>query len=260
MGAIISAPLMVIGEKLGLYKAMARRRTADARRSWPSAPASPSAHVREWLAQPGGRRLRDLRRRDRHATRCPTSRRSRSPTRTARSTSSARFELDRLAVRRRRQDHRGVPHRRRAWAGTSTTTACSAAPSASSGPATARNLVAEWIPALDGVAGEARSAAPRSPTSAAATAPRRSSWRRRSRSRVRRLRLPRRRRSSARARRAERGRRRRTASRFEVAAAKDFPGTGYDLVVRLRLPARHGRSRSAPPATCASRSPPTAPG
>ena len=43
MGAIISAPLFVIGDKLGLYKAMARRRAADARRRSPSVPESPSA-------------------------------------------------------------------------------------------------------------------------------------------------------------------------------------------------------------------------
>ena len=39
----------------------------------------------------------------------------------------------------------------RGWAGTSTTIACSAGPSVSSGRAIARNLVAEWIPALEGV-------------------------------------------------------------------------------------------------------------
>ena len=42
MGAIISAPLMVIGEKLGLYKAMAHAGPLG-RRRWQSALAQPSA-------------------------------------------------------------------------------------------------------------------------------------------------------------------------------------------------------------------------
>ena len=70
MGAIISAPLMVIGEKLGLYKAMAH---AGPLTSQEVAERSGAAerYVREWLRQPGGRRLRDLRPRERplHAAR-----------------------------------------------------------------------------------------------------------------------------------------------------------------------------------------------
>ena len=42
MGAVISAPLVVIGEKLGLYKAMAGAGPLTPR-SWPSGPAPPSA-------------------------------------------------------------------------------------------------------------------------------------------------------------------------------------------------------------------------
>ena len=45
----------------------------------------------------------------------------------------------------------GLQDRPRASAGATTATACSAASSASSGPATRRNLIAEWLPALDGV-------------------------------------------------------------------------------------------------------------
>ena len=37
-------------------------------------------------------------------------------------------------------------------------------------------------------------------------------------------------------------------ARFEVASAQEFPGTGYDLVMPVRLPARHGRpGRGGPP-------------
>jgi hypothetical protein len=58
MGAIISAPLMVIGERLGLYKAMAG---AGPLTSQEVAERSGAAErsVREW-PQPGSRRLRDL--------------------------------------------------------------------------------------------------------------------------------------------------------------------------------------------------------
>ena len=98
-----------------------------------------------------------------------------------------------------------------------------------------------WIPALDGVDDKLRSAGARSPTSAAATARRRSSMAQA---------FPRLARSSAstttqasiEARPQARSRsRRRRPRHFEVAAAQDFPATDYDLVALLRLPARHGR-------------------
>ena len=91
------------------------------------------------------------------------------------------------------------------------------------------HLVAEWIPALDGVQEKLELRRRRSPTSAAATAHRRSSWPRRSRTRVRRLRLPRR---LDRARARDAAQEAGVADRvtFEVASAKDYPGSGYDLV------------------------------
>ena len=91
MGAIISAPLFVIGEKLGLYKAMAGAGPLTSR-------GARRAHRRRRAlgarvaAQPGGRRLRRATTPRPTATRCPTSRRWRSPTRTARSTSSASYD------------------------------------------------------------------------------------------------------------------------------------------------------------------------
>ena len=144
----------------------------------------------------------------------------------------------------------------RASAGTSTTTGCSRAPSASSARATAANLVDAWIPALDGRRGEAASAARKvadvgcghgASTIIMAAGVSRS------------------RRSSASTTttasieaRPRRGRGGGVADRvaFEVAGAKDYPGTGYDLVVLLRLPARHGRSGRRARATSARRSPP----
>ena len=96
-------------------------------------------------------------------------------------------------------------------------------------PGYVANLVSQWIPALDGVADKLTRRAARSPISAAGTAPRRSCSPRPTRSR----------RSPgfdyhhasidvARKRAVEAG----VADRvhFEVASAQDFPGTGYDLV------------------------------
>ena len=92
------------------------------------------------------------------------------------------------------------------------------------------NLVPAWIPALDGVEDEAAAPARRSPTSAAAWARRRSCWPSTTRTpQLRRLRLPR---GLDRAGPQAGGRRRRraTGSRFDVASAQDFAGSGYDLV------------------------------
>ena len=135
MGAIISAPLFVIGEKLGLYKAMAG---AGPLTSEEVAERSGAAerYVREWLRNQAAGGLRHLRPRQRplHPARRAGARARRrgQPVLHPR-----RLRLDRLAVRRRGEDPRGLLAAARAWAGTSTTTASSAAPSASSAPATA---------------------------------------------------------------------------------------------------------------------------
>ena len=258
MGAIISAPLMVIGEKLGLYKAMAGRRPAELARRWPSAPGVAERSVREWLRNQaaGG-----------YVTYDPESDRYTLPRRAGAGARRRgqpvlhprRLRADRLAVRRRGQDPRGLPQRRRAWAGTSTTTACSAAPSASSAPATRRNLVAEWIPALDGVQeklearreGRRRRLRPRRlddhhgrsvPELASSSAS--TTTRPRSSARARRPRKP----ASP------------TASRFEVAAAKDYPGQRLRPRRACSTACTTWATRSAPRPTCARRSPTTAPG
>ncbi len=71
-------------------------------------------------------------------------------------------------------DHGGGADRATASAGTSTCTTSTRAASASSGPSYHAHLVAEWLPALDGVVEKLERGAHASPTSAAATARRRS--------------------------------------------------------------------------------------
>ena len=60
MGAIISAPLMAIGEKLGLYKAMAHAGPLDLAGGGRALGRGRALRARV-AAQPGGRRLRHLR-------------------------------------------------------------------------------------------------------------------------------------------------------------------------------------------------------
>ncbi len=131
--------------------------------------------------RPGRRWLRHLRPGDRRPSRFRRSRRSRWPTRPARSSCCGAFQgfTRWFATNRRSARH---SRRARASAGTSTVTICSKAPSASSARATTHT---SWPH------GSRRSTASRpssgsavaSPTSAAASARRRSSWRRPSRTR-----------------------------------------------------------------------------
>ena len=88
MGAVISAPLMLIGEKLGLYRAMAN---AGPLTSQEVAARSGAAerYVREWLANQAAGAATSLTTPRRTATRSRMSRRWRWPTKTARSTSWA---------------------------------------------------------------------------------------------------------------------------------------------------------------------------
>ena len=75
-GAALSSALVVIGDKLGLYRAHGRRRSVDVVRAGTAHRHHRALHSR--LAdQSGGRRLRRVRRVDRTATPCPTSTRSR---------------------------------------------------------------------------------------------------------------------------------------------------------------------------------------
>ena len=97
MGAIISAPLFVIGERLGLYKAMAHAGPLTSQEVADRAGVAERS-VREWLRnQAAGDTSTTTPRRT--ATRFPTSRRWRSPRRTAR-LHPRHLRLDRVALRR----------------------------------------------------------------------------------------------------------------------------------------------------------------
>ena len=208
-------------------------------------------YVREWLNAQAAAGYVDVRRRRPSATRCLPSRRSRSPTRTARPACSAR---SRLRQRHRARRGRRSPRRSAAASGVGWhehSPACSTAPSASSGPATTRT---------SSTRGSRRSTASRRSSSAARRVADVGCGHGASTILMAKA-FP----SStfvgfdyhepsieaARERAAAAGVADRV--RFEVAAAKDFPGTGYDLVAVLRLPARHGRPgrRRAPRARVA---------
>ena len=237
MGAVISAPLFVIGEKLGLYKAMAGAgplTSAGGRRADRCGRAVRPRVARE----PGRRRLRrpTTRTRALHAARRAGARARRrgQPVLHPR---RVRARSPRSTPTRTRSSRRSAPAR--AWAGTSTTTACSAAPSASSVPATGPT----WSPSGSRrwtASRRSSSGARRSPTSAAATAPRPSSWPRPSPTReffgfdyhdasIERPARPPRRPASA----------DRVTLRGRV--GQGLPGHGLRPRLRLRLPARHGR-------------------
>ena len=194
------------------------------------------------MAQRAGRvGLRDLRRRDRAATRSRRSRRSCSRTRTARRSSSARSRRRSRPRRIVDQADRRVPHAAKASAGTSTITRLFHGIERFFRSSYVGNLVQSWIPALDGVEAKLEAGAyvadigcghgastilmaqafPAVASSSAST--------------ITRNRSPRR---TTRARKAGVAER----CRFEVASAKDFPGKGYDFVCRVRRAARHGRS------------------
>ena len=138
----------MIGERLGLYRAMAGR-AADAGRAGASAPGPPSATCASGCGNQAAGGYVDY---DAEADTFDAARRSRrwrSPTRTARST-ARRLPVDRVALRGRgrRSPRRSAPAR--ASAGTSTTTGCSRH-RAVLPPRLRAHLVGEWIPALDGV-------------------------------------------------------------------------------------------------------------
>ena len=79
VGATLNTALVVMGDRLGLYRALAGARRRSRRPNWPSAPATAERYVREWLERPGRRRLRRPTTRTAAATRCRPSRPSRSP-------------------------------------------------------------------------------------------------------------------------------------------------------------------------------------
>ena len=134
MGAIISAPLMVIGEKLGLYKAMARRGAVDLRGGRRALRRGRALGARV-AAQSGRRRLRGLRRR--------TSDRYTLPDEQALALADEDSPVYILGVYESiaslYADEEQIVEASgaaRGWVGTSTTIACSEARSGSSDPVT----------------------------------------------------------------------------------------------------------------------------
>ena len=158
MGAAISGLLLHIGDRLGLYQAMAGAGPARRRRSR-RAPAPPSATSGSGSSNQaaGGYVVYDAE----HGT-LRAARPSRPwcwPTRTARSFLAGALRDHRVLLRRPRP---------RSWtrsapapgsAGTSTTTGCSPGALRLFRPGYAAHLVTEWLPALDGVVDKLQSGA-----------------------------------------------------------------------------------------------------
>ena len=224
LGATLNAALVVIGDKLGLYKAMAGAGPLTPR-ELAERTGTNERYVREWLnAQAAGGYV-DLRRTA--ATRCPPSTPSRSPTRTARRSCPARSSSMTAAVR----DEPKITEAFRSGAGVGWHEHNHGLFEGSERffrPGYARNLV----PVLDSGARRRRGEAARGRA------------RRRRRLRPRRLDdhhgrgVPGLRRSSASTTTARRSRRRASARRgrrgdasaSRSPRAQDFPGAGYDLV------------------------------
>ena len=68
LGATIAAGGVVVGHRLGLYRAPGRG-PGHRRRSWPRRTGTDPRYVAEWLRGAGGRRVRRVRRRRRAASR-----------------------------------------------------------------------------------------------------------------------------------------------------------------------------------------------
>ena len=131
MGAAATAPLVVIGDKLGLYKAM-----ADGEPVTPAELATRTGcrerYLREWLCQQAASGVTWSTRPAPSGSR--RSKRSRLPMTTARSSSRAPSSCWRRSSRTSPTSP-SASGRAKAWAGMSTTTTCSRGPSGSSAPA-----------------------------------------------------------------------------------------------------------------------------
>ena len=154
VGATLNAALVVMGDKLGLYRAMAGAGPLDpgrarrARPAWRSATSASGSTTRPPAATSS-------------TTPAAAGTRSRPSRRVALTDADSPaylpgvFQIALGAVTTRP----GSPRPRgpgRASAGTSTPTTCSRAASGSSAPATTRTSSATWLPALDGVDRQAR--------------------------------------------------------------------------------------------------------
>ena len=171
VGATLNAALVVMGDRLGLYRALAGRRRAHPRPSSRRATGTAERYVREWLnAQAAGGYVELRRRRPLQ----PAARAGRRAHRRGQPGLPARVLPDRARLRAGlAADHRGRPHAAPASAGTSTTPTSTTGCERFFRPGYNANLVGSWLPALDGVVERLRARRRASPTSAAATAPRR---------------------------------------------------------------------------------------
>ena len=228
VGATLNAALVVMGDKLGLYRAMAGAGPLTPV-ELAGAPASAERYVREWLnAQAAGGYV-EYDPADGTYTLPPEqadrAHRREQPGLPAGLLPDRARHRDRLAAH-----HRGGPQRRRRRLARAQPRRVRRAASGSSGPATTPTWSPSWLPALDGVVEKLEA--------------RRAGRRHRLRPRrlddpdgpgvpeldVRRLRLPRRARSRPRASARERGRRRRPRHASRPRRRPSIPATGYDLV------------------------------
>ena len=256
IGARISAPLVLIGDKLGLYRAMADAGPLTAA-ELAERTGTDGALCPRVARQPGGGRLRDLRRRrgplHAAARAGPGARRRGQP-----GLHPRRVSADRLAVcgRAEASPRRSAPAT--ASAGTSTTIDLFRGTERFFRPGYSRTPRRAWIPALEGVEEKLETGARvadvgcghgASTVIMAEAFPHSEFFGFDYHGRVDRAR--------------PRGGRARPASQerisFDVAAAKDFPGSDYDLVA-CSTACTTWATPSAPPATCTRRSPTTAPG
>ena len=235
LGATVAAGNVVIGHRLGLFRALAQG-PATAEQLAARTETEPALR-RGVAARPGGRRLRPVRRRQRHLLddRGAGVRARQSGWRGLR---AGRVRAGARRAEGERPDHRRVLAPATAWAGTSTTRTSSSAASSSSGPDTSRTWCRPGSRRWTASSASWRQAA-RAPTSAAGSVPRPCCSARRTRRSAftgsdyheRSIEL-------ARKRAADAG----VADRvqFEVAPAAGLLRIGLRPGHHLRLPARHG--------------------
>ena len=148
LAAALSAVLIHIGDRLGLYRALAdsvpvtsgraRRKTGLAER-----------YLREWLHNQAAAGWVTYQPEDATFT-LPAEHALLLADENSPTFMLGGFDFVSAAWADEKTAHRCVPHRRQASAGTNTTSGCSPAPNASSDRAT-RPTSSAWLPALDGV-------------------------------------------------------------------------------------------------------------
>ena len=161
LGSALTASLVVIGDKLGLYRAHGGRPGRSTSAELAARPDTTERCVREWLAAQAAAGYVDVRSGERalHAAGRARDRADRRGA--ARPACSAASRRMTGGDARRAEGHRGVPHRQGRRLARARSRPVRSASSASSGPGYNANLVDAWIPALDGVRGQARARAPR---------------------------------------------------------------------------------------------------